>query len=282
MSAQVIPFVFRDDPVRILMRGGEPWFVARDVCRVLDIRQPETAYARIPDDERDIGLTNDTTGREQETVILSEPGLYRMIFRSDKPQAEEFRRWVFHEVLPAIRKTGRFGREAKPEVDPSVSNAELRSRIDIIREARMLFGAERARRMWPSLGLPEVPVVPDETKEDASECLSLLLGYKPEDGKTLRELLSDAFEGDESARLTCLLHGVRPLTDTGEGFLVANRNPALERIFAGSGYHQSRWKHVLRHCPGAQPAGKNRFGQAESRATFIPATELDPFMRKAV
>ena len=281
MTAQMIPFVFRDDRVRVIMHGGEPWFVARDVCRILGIAKPENTYDRIPDDERDTCLTGDTTGREQETVILSEPGLYRMVFRSDKPQAEAFRHWVLHEVLPAIRKTGRYAPEQAQAADP-FSNSELRSRIDVIREARLLFGHERARRMWAGLGLPEVPRAPeyaDAAAEDAAACLETLLGHTPPGASDpLRTLLSDALDGDKAAAEICVKMGLKPLTDKGSGFLVANRHPALEAIFKGTAFQEGGWKFVLRHVPGAKGGNKARYGEVEARGTFMPMEVLDPYL----
>lgn len=90
--------------VRTILRNGEPWFVAADVCRVLEIKNPTQALERLDDDER--AMQN--IGRQGETNVINEPGLYTLIIRSNKPQAREFRRWVTHDVLPAIRRTGAY------------------------------------------------------------------------------------------------------------------------------------------------------------------------------
>ena len=98
--------LYKDNPVRIIEKDGEPWFVAKDVCNVLSIRNNRDALASLAEDERDdVGIT-DAIGRKQETAIVSEPGLYRLVFKSRKKEAESFKRWVCHEVLPSIRKTG--------------------------------------------------------------------------------------------------------------------------------------------------------------------------------
>jgi prophage antirepressor-like protein len=100
--------LYKDNPVRIVEKDGEPWFVAKDVCSVLGIRNNRDALATLAVDERDdVGIT-DAIGRKQETTIVSEPGLYRLVFKSRKKEAESFKRWVCHEVLPAIRKTGAY------------------------------------------------------------------------------------------------------------------------------------------------------------------------------
>ncbi len=101
----VFNFSFHDHPVRIIERFNEPWFVAADVCEVLSISKYRDAVARLDDDEG-CPVVVDTPGGPQEMTAISEPGLYKLIFRSNKPEAKRFSRWVTHEVLPAIRRHG--------------------------------------------------------------------------------------------------------------------------------------------------------------------------------
>ena len=105
MSASLMPFDFETNAVRILMREGEPWFVAADVCRVLEHRNPRQVISRLQDDEKGV-LNVDTLGGEQEMNVVSESGLYALVFTSRKPAAQRFRKWVTAEVLPAIRRDG--------------------------------------------------------------------------------------------------------------------------------------------------------------------------------
>ncbi|PID59334.1 hypothetical protein CSB45_00945 [candidate division KSB3 bacterium] len=108
----VVPFQFNDQQVRTVVRDGAPWFVAKDVCGVLEINNSRKAVSGLDDDEK--GVTkSDTPGGEQELSVLSESGLYTLIVRSNKPQAKPFRRWVTHEVLPSIRKNGFYGSLSK-------------------------------------------------------------------------------------------------------------------------------------------------------------------------
>ena len=93
--------------IRVIMRDGEPWFVAADVCRALDINNVSDAVARLDNDEKGFVLT-DTPGGKQNVSIISEPGLYALVLSSRKPEAKNFKRWVTHEVLPTIRKTGSY------------------------------------------------------------------------------------------------------------------------------------------------------------------------------
>lgn len=92
--------------IRTIQRDGEPWFVARDVAEALDLRDHRTSVALLDDDERHSMPVTDSLGRLQDTLIINEAGLYSMVLRSRKPEAKAFKRWVTHEVLPAIRKTG--------------------------------------------------------------------------------------------------------------------------------------------------------------------------------
>lgn len=93
--------------VRSLLLDGEPWFVASDVCRALDIRNSRDAFSRLEDDEKGVGLT-DTPGGKQKVTIVNEPGLYSLIMGSRKPEARAFKHWITHEVIPSIRKHGAY------------------------------------------------------------------------------------------------------------------------------------------------------------------------------
>lgn len=99
--------------IRSLNIDGEIWWVANDVCAVLGIKNVGDAVSRLDDDEKrnDIALT-DSIGRRQFGLIVNEPGLYTLILRSGKPEAKKFKRWITHDVLPQIRKTGAYGLRA--------------------------------------------------------------------------------------------------------------------------------------------------------------------------
>lgn len=102
----VFQFPTTGQEIRVIQRDGEPWFVARDVAEALDLRDHRTSVALLDEDERHTMPVADNLGRLQETLIINEAGLYSMILRSRKLEARAFKRWVTHEVLPAIRKTG--------------------------------------------------------------------------------------------------------------------------------------------------------------------------------
>lgn len=108
MSQQVETYKFHgSDPVRVITgEDGEPWFVAKDVCDILGISNNRDAIAALDDDEKNtVAIPDGIPGNPNKTIV-SEPGLYKLVMRSRKPEAKEFQRWVTHEVLPSIRKHG--------------------------------------------------------------------------------------------------------------------------------------------------------------------------------
>lgn len=94
--------------IRTISIVGEPWFVAKDVCDALGLVNSRKATSSLDDDEKGVSLIVTPSG-EQMMTIINESGLYNLIFQSRKPEARLFRRWVTHEVLPQIRKTGSYG-----------------------------------------------------------------------------------------------------------------------------------------------------------------------------
>ncbi|MGV0669434.1 BRO-N domain-containing protein [Mycolicibacillus trivialis] len=100
------------------MVDGEPWFVLADLCKVLGLSSPHKVYERVAGDAKGRSSVP-TPGGVQEMTVVSEPGMYEVVIRSDKPEAAAFRSWVFHEVLPTIRKTGAY---VAPSRRPSCPN----------------------------------------------------------------------------------------------------------------------------------------------------------------
>lgn len=94
--------------VRTVMRDGEPWFVAADVCRSLEIGNPSEALRRLEDDEKAALSLTDTSSKGvtqgRTFTIVNEPGLYTLVLGSRKPEAKAFKRWITHEVVPACLK----------------------------------------------------------------------------------------------------------------------------------------------------------------------------------
>ena len=102
--------IFKSDTfgeVRTVVKDNEPWFVAADVCRALELDRIWNALQRLDEDEK--GTTSiSTLGGEQEVSIINEPGLYSLVLGSRKPEARAFKRWITHEVVPTIRRHGMY------------------------------------------------------------------------------------------------------------------------------------------------------------------------------
>jgi prophage antirepressor-like protein len=170
MSALVSPriFEFEAAPVRSFIRDDEPWFVGKDVCAALEIKNHKDALGRLDADERDgVGIT-DPIGRAQEVTIISEPGVYRLVFTSRTAKAEAFKRWLAHEVLPALRRTGRFELAAPAEDQDrlpvsddqrlwGVPLPKIAAAARFISVARTIYGVEAARRLWERE--PDLPAI---------------------------------------------------------------------------------------------------------------------------
>lgn len=110
-------FVFESKDVRIGGTPEKPEWVAEDVARILEIKNVRQNLALFDDDEKGV-CSIYTPGGKQDLLTVTEPGLYRLIFKSRKPIAKKFQRWVFHEVLPQIRKTGGYSIQEK---DPAIA-----------------------------------------------------------------------------------------------------------------------------------------------------------------
>lgn len=104
---QLQKFMYSNQEVRSTVINGEPWFVAKDVCSVLEISKYRDALSRLDEDERGSVLV-DTLGGTQEMGAVNEYGLYSIIMMSRKPEAKQFKRWITHEVIPTIRQHGAY------------------------------------------------------------------------------------------------------------------------------------------------------------------------------
>lgn len=118
-QTQLSTFNFESKSIRTLAINNEPWFVAKDLCNAINISNYRDAIERLDDDEKGVALT-DTLGGKQEMAVVSESGMYTLILRCRDAVKKgsvphRFRKWVTAEVLPAIRKTGKY--ESKTTVD---------------------------------------------------------------------------------------------------------------------------------------------------------------------
>jgi len=100
-------FEQRNWKVRTVLKNNKPWFAAKDVCCCLEIQNPRDSVSRLDDDERGVVKT-DTPGGMQNITVVSESGLYSLIFKSRKQEAKNFKKWITSEVIPSIRETGSY------------------------------------------------------------------------------------------------------------------------------------------------------------------------------
>lgn len=156
--SDILPYDFEENLCRVVLIAGEPWWVANDVCRILGLSNPRKAVGDLEDDEKGVTIS-DTLGGRQEMNVISESGMFALIFKSRKPEARRFRKWVTGTVLPELRRTGRYTLhdEPPPTLPHEAQAAELQARVSVVRTALRLFGTRGARDVWVQMGLP-VPI----------------------------------------------------------------------------------------------------------------------------
>ena len=172
--------------VRTLYRDGEPWFVAADVCRALDISHTPTAVSRLDDDEKVTVVLNDSEGRPHQTTLINEFGLYNLILGSRKPEAKQFKRWITHEVIPAIRRTGEYQALPDQRTDDLPLTDSRREYLHAARSLAMASDAARplVRAMLQKAGIDTTPALPQKTPDTFRARLKVTiesLGLDPAD-----------------------------------------------------------------------------------------------------
>lgn len=162
--------IFRKDEfgaVRAVTLEGEPWFVAADVCRALGLGNSSMAISKLDEDERTlISIEGASNGLPVNAV--NEPGLYSLVLGSRKPEAKAFKRWITHEVIPEIRKTGGYiaGQETMDD-DQLLANALMVAQRKIAERNKQLEAAnEKIKADAPK-------VLFAETVEKAETCISI-------------------------------------------------------------------------------------------------------------
>jgi len=148
-ETKVFTFNPSNQPIRVETIGGEPWFVAKDVCDALSLTDVSMTMSRLDDDEK-LTQTLLVSGQGRQMWLVNESGLYNLIFQSRKAEAKAFRKWVTSEVLPTIRKTGRYemnkAAAAKPRVycrRGELVTAELMNLLWLIGES-LEYGDQKA------------------------------------------------------------------------------------------------------------------------------------------
>lgn len=157
-SSSVVSFNFVAQSVRIVMIDDDPWFVATDICAALTLANPSQALSKLDDDECQVvdystlhimeGAINQQLNPGQKINIINESGLYSLILTSRKPEAKKFKKWVTSEVLPAIRKTGRYVAPAAAPMPVYISGAEECQLSNIIWSLARPFYMDGSVKHW--------------------------------------------------------------------------------------------------------------------------------------
>ena len=177
-SLQVFQFEQRD--VRVVMKDGEPWWVAKDVCDIMGLSNTTVALEGLDEDER----SKFFLGRQGEANVINESGLYTLIMRSNKPEARRFRKWATSVVLPSIRKTGSYSIKGKDRENPDdEKRLELaRQRLEIQKRNADAHMAKIMQRMVES---PAYALTQESKQILAHEITHLATGRDYSDRKSV-------------------------------------------------------------------------------------------------
>lgn len=176
--------VFNNDrfgEVRSVVKDGEPWFVAGDVCKALEIKNNRDALGRLDDDEKGV-VSTDTLGGEQEVGVVNESGLYTLVLGSRKPEAKAFKRWITHDVIPAIRKTGGY-----IQGEESMSDDDLIARALVMAQKKIELREQQLREKDAQLELqkPKVDFADHVTDSDNAIDMGTFAKYAQKQGITM-------------------------------------------------------------------------------------------------
>jgi prophage antirepressor-like protein len=281
ISKDVQNFAFGDALVRVVMRSDEPWFVGIDICRALELKNPHSTLELIREEDKHLHTMEGNRG-ERTVTIVSEGAMYGLVFKSRKPIAEKFQRWVTHEVLPAIRRHGGYGHNsgAREPIEDGVHPQDISfaEKLRAVELAMRVHGRARARIMWRTMGLPAVPEAPPTIHDEALVCLRHLLDFivTDIDGEQarIRDLIDEAIDDNEGSRQLIMRHGVK-LHHSGRGFVVANCGDGIARIYGGTRWAKGRHYWMLRKLAGVKANGNTKFFGVTHKATFVPMKYLD-------
>jgi len=266
MSAEVIPFDFEEQAVRVVMRDDDPWFVAADVCRVLEIVNTSQAVQRLDVDEVTLCQTE---GSHREMNVVSESGLYALVLRSDKPAAKRFRKWITAEVLPAIRKHGRYDHQLpQPSTTGDIAGVPIREAelwLQMVREARLSRGTRAAVSVWDRSPLPRLTAVGAAAVDPAEgrDCLTHIMAQ-------VAPQIAAARAHDEEANVELTAMGLRAVHD---GLFVGN---VQLPVFNGTRWADGSQRLALLALPGAHPSRNPlTLAGARMRGVIVPWSVLD-------
>ena len=192
-----VPFDFEGNEVRFVGTPENPEWVAADICRCLDLEDTSKALESLDLEEKDTKNVR-TLGGMQQMLTVTEPGLYRLIFKSRKTVAKRFQKWVFNEILPSIRKTGMYSIQQKSVTPPELLPVQIRqAKLEVIQTGIDIISQlggidERDEMQFKDLARsivlddvlqPALPQADNQRLEYPISDRALELGYKPTPGQ---------------------------------------------------------------------------------------------------
>ncbi len=164
-------FSYKEQQVRTVERGGEVWLVAKDVCDILEIANARDAISALDDDEKaSVAISDGSQIRHYNAV--SESGIYALIFRSNKPEAKQFSKWIRKEVLPSIRKAG------SCSTTPRMSREEYELRMNELIDRRKMLDLRGAQILQSLLDNNTFPCTPEARTVFSHEIFKLITGHE--------------------------------------------------------------------------------------------------------
>lgn len=230
-------FAFEGAEVRMATIDGEPWWVAADVCSILEV-QSGRALTRLDEDEKGMRSTH-TPGGDQLLTYVNEPGLYSLVLGSRKPQAKAFKRWITHEVLPAIRKTGGYGNAPEPkEITAAAGPVPYKEQAEILSILRPVLPEAYATATGKVIMARVMGERPELESSETPLYASTFLAEKGHKPKTVAKFQSGF--GSRVSNRYFKVHGRRPGKIPGPAgsridsvaFYTEDDRPILEQVYA--------------------------------------------------
>lgn len=281
-------------PTDLTTYNGEPRIKDLRLAEVLDFAEKRAIRKLIKRNEPELRQHGEVCGAVQQTPLeerdtVSRPGMEYLLNEAQAlvismlartPKAPEVRKMVIDVFMEWRRGQLAPARTSTPEPITGEAVPVLTAKLALVREARHLFGHDRAKSLWQEVGLPVPEYAPDGGQEEARRCLEQILGYMPDASgpmanTSVREMIELAMDDNEAAERSCATLGIRMATPDQDGFLISNRHPLIVARFRGTDWDYGRHVRVLRRLTGACPAPKARYGTFEARGTFIPARYLE-------
>lgn len=280
-------------PTDLTIYNGEPRIKDLRLAEVLDFAQARDIRQLIKRNSNELshhgGICGavpqnspDPLGRGRPAMeyLLNEAQALVISMLARTPKAPEVRKMVIDVFMEWRRGQLAPARNTTPDPITGEAVPVLTAKLALVREARHLFGHDRAKSLWQEVGLPVPEYAPDGGQEEARRCLEQILGYVPDASgpmanTSVREMIELAMDDNEAAERSCATLGIRMATPDQDGFLISNRHPLIVARFRGTDWDYGRHVRVLRRLTGACPAPKARYGTFEARGTFIPARYLE-------